>query len=261
MSGAAFGAAGLLAITAPWPVQAARVQADTASVALALCAFAVAFYARPLLLALGGRGRARRSGGLRQAARRSGGRAAGRAARRDDGRGARGRSGTRRRHSPSGRRSSSRTRARSASSGSRLSPITVTPAALGPLRGRQHRARACCIPLDWRTPAGVLVPIRAGGRGRAAEAARATGARAWIVVSALFLVAQQPLLDHHFVLLAATLAVPAGAGLGAAVTRIRIPARYAVAGCRSDCDRGRLRPGGTPALAPGRRSARRHLGG
>ena len=35
----------LLAITAPWPVQAARVQADTASVALALCAVAVAFYA------------------------------------------------------------------------------------------------------------------------------------------------------------------------------------------------------------------------
>ena len=41
----AFGAAALLAITAPWPVQAARVQADTASVALALCAVAVAFYA------------------------------------------------------------------------------------------------------------------------------------------------------------------------------------------------------------------------
>ena len=42
--------------------------------------------------------------------------------------------------------------------------------------------------------------------------------------------AQQPLLDHHFVLLAATLSVPAGAGLGAAVTRISEPARYAVAG-------------------------------
>ena len=41
----AFGAAGLLAITAPWPVQAPRVQADTASVALALCAVAVAVYA------------------------------------------------------------------------------------------------------------------------------------------------------------------------------------------------------------------------
>ncbi len=44
------------------------------------------------------------------------------------------------------------------------------------------------------------------------------------------LVAQQPLLDHHFVLLAATLAVPAGAGLGAAVARVPVPARYAVAG-------------------------------
>ncbi len=41
----AFGAAALLALTAPWPVQAARVQADTASVALSLCAIAVAFYA------------------------------------------------------------------------------------------------------------------------------------------------------------------------------------------------------------------------
>ena len=49
-------------------------------------------------------------------------------------------------------------------------------------------------------------------------------------MSAAFLVAQQPLLDHHFVLLAATLAVPAGAGLGAAVTRVPVPARYAVAG-------------------------------
>jgi hypothetical protein len=53
---------------------------------------------------------------------------------------------------------------------------------------------------------------------------------AWIVVSALFLVAQQPLLDHHFVLLAAALAVPAGAGLGAAVSRVHIPVRYAVVG-------------------------------
>ena len=41
----AFGAAALLAVTAPWPVQAPRVQADTASIALALCAVAVAFYA------------------------------------------------------------------------------------------------------------------------------------------------------------------------------------------------------------------------
>ncbi|MGH3141517.1 MAG: hypothetical protein ACRDO9_00060, partial [Gaiellales bacterium] len=52
----------------------------------------------------------------------------------------------------------------------------------------------------------------------------------WLVTSAVFLIAQQPLLDHHFVLLAATLAVPAGAGLGAAASRVPVPARYAVAG-------------------------------
>jgi len=41
----ALGAAAFLAVTAPYPVQATRVQADTASVALALAAVAVACYA------------------------------------------------------------------------------------------------------------------------------------------------------------------------------------------------------------------------
>ena len=90
--------------------------------------------------------------------------------------------------------------------------------------------RVLLHPLDWRTPAGVLVPIGLVAAVVLLRRLELLALGAWIVVSALFLVAQQPLLDHHFVLLAATLAVPAGAGLGAAVTRISVPARYAIAG-------------------------------
>ena len=78
--------------------------------------------------------------------------------------------------------------------------------------------RVLLHPLDWRTPAGVLVPIGLVAAVVLLRRVELLALGAWIVVSAAFLIAQQPLLDHHFVLLAATLAVPAGAGLGAAVT-------------------------------------------
>ena len=79
------------------------------------------------------------------------------------------------------------------------------------------------------TPAGVLVPI---GLACAAVFLRRTEMLAlglWIVASAAFLVYQRPLLDHHLVLIATVLAVPAGAGLGAAVRRVPRHARLAVA--------------------------------
>ena len=222
----AFGAAALLAVTAPWPVQAARVQADSASVVLALCAVAVAFYAKrcpwrwagvgllagaaisvkllalpvvaPLVVVL----IARRSW-----------------------------------------------RAAIAAASGALAVwavLLVTYAgALGELwesvvadhrdaRGlgpsvADNIERMLLHPLDWRTPAGLLVPIGLVSAVVLLRRLELLALGAWIAVSAVFLVAQQPLLDHHFVLLAATLAVPAGAGLGAAVARVPVPARYAIA--------------------------------
>ena len=46
----------------------------------------------------------------------------------------------------------------------------------------------------------------------------------------MFLVYQQPLFDHHMVLIATVLAVTAGTGLGAAAERVPQPARVAVVG-------------------------------
>ncbi len=222
-----FGAAALLAVTAPWPVQAARVQADTASVALALGAVAVAFYAGrcswrwaavgvvagaaisvkllalPVVAPLAVLLAARRS--WRAAAAAAAGAAAVWAA------------------------------------------LLITYAgALGELWQSvvsDHRdardlgpsvadniERVLLHPLDWRTPAGLLVPIGLVAAVVLLRRVELLALGAWIAVSALFLMAQQPLLDHHFVLLAATLAVLAGAGLGVAVTRVPVPVRYAAAG-------------------------------
>ena len=223
----ALGAAGLLAITAPWPVQAPRVQADTASMALALCAVAVAFYAGrcswrwaaagalagaavavkllafPVVAPLAVLLIARRSW-----------------------------------------------RAAGAALTGALAVWTVLlivyADALGELwesvvadhrdaRGlgpsvADNVERVLLHPLDWRTPAGVLVPIGLVAAVLLLRRIELLALGAWLAVSAAFLVIQQPLLDHHFVLLAAILAVPAGAGLGAAASRVPVPARYAVAG-------------------------------
>ena len=223
----AFGAAGLLAITAPWPVQAPRVQADTASVALALCAVAVAFYAGrcswrwaatgvlagaaisvkllafPVVAPLAVLLVARRS--WRAACAAVAGALAVWAA------------------------------LLMAYAGA-LDELWESVVAdhrdargLGPSVA-DNIERVLLHPLDWRTPAGVLVPIGLVAAVVLLRRVELLALGAWIVVSAAFLIAQQPLLDHHFVLLASTLAVPAGAGLGAAVARVPVPARYAVAG-------------------------------
>jgi 4-amino-4-deoxy-L-arabinose transferase-like glycosyltransferase len=223
----AFGAAGLLAITAPWPVQAPRVQADTASVALALCAVAVAFYAGRCSWRWAGAGALTGAAiavkllalpvvaplAVLLIARRS-------------------------------------WRAAAAAAVAALAVWAVLlvwhARALGELwqsvvsdhrdaRGlgpslSDNIDRVLLHPLDWRTPGGVLVPIGLVAAVVLLRRVELLALGAWVVVSAMFLIAQQPLLDHHFVLLAATLAVPAGAGLGAAASRVPAPARYAVAG-------------------------------
>lgn len=77
--------------------------------------------------------------------------------------------------------------------------------------------------LDLRTPFGWLVPAGAAATVVAWVRRRPLGTSPlwlWAVASALFLVGQRPLLDHHTVLLAAALAVAAGASLGAAAARL-----------------------------------------
>jgi len=87
--------------------------------------------------------------------------------------------------------------------------------------------RVLLHPLDWHTPAGVLVPIGLVAVAVLGRRLETVALGAWIVASAAFLVYQRPLLDHHLVLLATALAVPAGAGLGAVVARLPRPAAAA----------------------------------
>jgi 4-amino-4-deoxy-L-arabinose transferase-like glycosyltransferase len=224
---AGLGAAALLAITAPWPVQAARVQADTASVALALCAIAVAFYAgrsswRWLAAgALAGAAISVKLLALSVVA-------------------------------PlvvllAARRSWRAALAATAGAAVVWAALLISYAgALGELwqsvvsdhrdaRGlgpsvADNVERVLLHPLDWKTPAAVLVVVGLVCAVWLLRKVELLALGLWIVVSALFLILQQPLLDHHFVLLVAALAVPAGAGLGAAVSRLSAPARYAAAG-------------------------------
>ena len=96
---------------------------------------------------------------------------------------------------------------------------------LGSVRDNVHRV--LLHPLDWHTPAGVLVPIGILLAALFARGAEAAALGAWIVASAVLLIYQRPLFDHHFVLLATALAVTAGAGFGAGVNRL--PRRAALA--------------------------------
>jgi hypothetical protein len=213
----AYGAAALLMITAPWPVQAPRVQADTASIVLALCAVAVAFYARRCTWRWAAAGLLAGAAisvkllalpvvaplAVLLVARRSW-RAAG-----------------------------------AALAGALVvwgALLIAYAGALGELwrsvvadhrdaRGlgpsiTDNVERVLLHPLDWKTPAGVLVPIGLVCAVVMLRRLELLALGAWIVVSAAFLVGQQPLLDHHFVLLAAVLAVPAGAGLAAAIASL-----------------------------------------
>ena len=222
----AVGAGALLAVVAPYPVQAPRVQADTASVAIALAALAVLIYAKrnPWLgVAAGVLAGAAVSVKLlalpvaaplavllvaRRSWRLTGAVAAGAAA------------------------VWAVLAVAHVGAWSELWRSIVTDhrsaRGLGPSLA-DNVERVLLHPLDWKTPAALLVVT---GLVAAAVFLRRVETLAlgfWIVASALFLVVQQPLLDHHFVLLAATLAVPAGAGLGAAVARVSHPAQIVVA--------------------------------
>jgi Dolichyl-phosphate-mannose-protein mannosyltransferase len=223
----ALGATALLAVTAPWPVQAPRVQADTASIALALCAVALAFYAGRCSW------RWAASGTLAGAA-----------------------IAVKLLALPvvaplavlliAGRSWRPATACIAGGLAVWAVLLVVYAGTLGELwesvvadhrdaRGlgpsvADNVERVLLHPLDWRTPAGVLIPIGLVAAVLLLRRIELLALGAWIAVSAAFLVAQQPLLDHHFVLLAATLAVPAGAGLGAAASRVPVPARYAIVG-------------------------------
>jgi 4-amino-4-deoxy-L-arabinose transferase-like glycosyltransferase len=219
-------AAGLLAVTAPYPVQAARIQADTASVVLALCAFAVLLYARRRpALAAGAGALAGAAVSVKLLAlpvvvpiavllvawrswRLAGVVAAGAAA---------------------------------VWVGLLLAYAGAIPElwrsvvsdhraarGLGPSLADNVR-RVVEHPLDWRTPAAVLVVAGLVCAVVFLRRVETLALFAWIATSAVFLVFQRPLLDHHFVLLAAVLAVTAGCGLGAALERTPQPSRYAAA--------------------------------
>jgi 4-amino-4-deoxy-L-arabinose transferase-like glycosyltransferase len=212
-------AAGLLAFTAPYPAQAARVEADTVAVVLSLCAIAV------LLPAGAGRWRAATSGALAAAAvsvkllavpvaaplavllvvRRSGRQALAFAV------GAlvvAGALAIRYAYALGALYDSVVVEHRSAQS-------------LGSYRDNLHRV--LLHPLDWHTPAGLVIPI---GVVLAVLFARNLGTAAlgaWVIASAAFLIYQRPLLDHHMVLIATALAVTSGVGFGAAAQRLPRP--------------------------------------
>lgn len=80
--------------------------------------------------------------------------------------------------------------------------------------------RVVLHPLDWHTPAGLLIPVGLVLAALFARRLETAALAAWIVASAVFLVYQRPLLDHHLVLLATALAVTAGTGFGAAASRL-----------------------------------------
>ena len=120
--------------------------------------------------------------------------------------------------------------------------------------------RVLLHPLDWRTPAGVLVPIGLVAavvllRRRRAARARRLDRRVGGVPRRAAAAARPPLRParRH----------PGGARRRRARRGCRARSRPGALRRRrrrGACDRSRLRPGGAPALAPGRRSAWRHLG-
>ena len=209
-------AAGLLAVTAPYPAQAAQIEADTASVVLALCSIAV------LMDANGRRWPSVASGALAAAAlsvkllalsvvaplvvllllRRSaaqglafvtGGIAIGAAL-------------------AIGYASALGALYDSVVSEHRRAQF------LGSIGSNAHRV--LLHPLDWHTPAGVAIPIGIVVAALLCRDANTAALPAWILASAALLVYQRPLFDHHLVLIATALAVCGGVGFGAAAERL-----------------------------------------
>jgi 4-amino-4-deoxy-L-arabinose transferase-like glycosyltransferase len=211
-----FAAAGLLAVAAPYPAQAAQVEADTACVVLALCSIAVLVHARgrpwPALAAgaLAGAAMAvkllavpvvaplavllvaRRSG--REAlAFVAGALAVGAAL------------AIRYAHALGDLYHSVAVEHRNAQG-------------LGSFGSNAHRV--LLHPLDWHTPAGLAIPAGIVLAAAFCRNRESVALAAWIVASAAFLVYQRPLLDHHLVLIATALAVTGGVGFGAAAERL-----------------------------------------
>jgi hypothetical protein len=211
-------AAGLLAVTAPYPSQAAQVEADTASVVLALAAIAVLLYAGAWpSVASGALAAAALSVKLlalpvvaplavllllRRSARQALGFAAGAVA------------------------IGAAFAIGYASALGELYDSVVTEHRraqfLGSIVSNAHRV--FLHPLDWHTPAGVAIPVGIVLAALFSRAAETAALPAWILASAALLVYQRPLFDHHFVLIAAALAVCGGVGFGAAAERLSGPA-------------------------------------
>lgn len=85
-------------------------------------------------------------------------------------------------------------------------------------------------PFGWLVPAGAAASLAARARGRPLG----TGPLwLWAAVSAVYLVWQRPLHDHHTVLLAVALGTAAGASLGAVVARLEGRAATVAAGVLS----------------------------
>jgi 4-amino-4-deoxy-L-arabinose transferase-like glycosyltransferase len=218
VSGTAGGlaAAGLLAVTAPYPAQAAQVEADTVSTILALAAIAF------LIGRKAGPPHAAASGALAAAAvsvkllalpvaaplavlliaRRSWGQAAAFAA--------------------GALVVAAALAIRYAYAlGALWDSVVVehrNAQSLGSFGDNVHRV--LLHPLDWHTPAGLLIPIGVVLAAIFARSIQTAALGAWIVASAAFLLYQRPLLDHHLVLIATALAVTAGVGFGAAAQRL-----------------------------------------
>jgi len=215
-----FAAAGLLVVTAPYPAQAAQVEADTASVVLSLCSIAVLMHAgrRPWPSAA--------SGALAGAA-----------------------VSVKLLAVPvvaplvvllAVRRSGRQTLAFVAGAiaigaalairyayalGSLYHSVVVehrNAQGLGSIGSNVHRV--LLHPLDWHTPAGLAIPIGIVLAAIFCRTLETAALGAWIVASALFLIYQRPLLDHHMVLIATALAVTAGVGFGAAAQGVPRPA-------------------------------------
>src|SRR5439155_18746424 len=81
--------------------------------------------------------------------------------------------------------------------------------------------------LDFRTPSAWLIAAAAAS---SLAVERVWPFWLWAVVSALFLLVQKPLFDHHLVLLAASLGLAAGLGLGRGVERLEGRAELIVGG-------------------------------
>ncbi len=226
-SWSAVGAAALLAVAAPYPSQAAQVEADTVSTVLALGAIAVLMHARrrvwpaavsgalagaalgakllaaPLAAPLAVLLVARRS--WRQTLALAGGAAVVWVA----------------------------LLARYASAlGDLWQSVVVEHRRAQDLPGpglADNAHRVLLHPLDWHTPAGLLIPVGLIAAAVLVRRVETLALAAWIAASAGFLVYQRPLLDHHLVLIATALAVTGGIGLGALVERLPRPAALAVA--------------------------------